>query len=92
MQSAPRILSVRTSMKRISQQSRVQTAPSAASAFGPCSAINARSRLFDLADIGKMRAQVRLVGVFAGRVDDQEQMIAAIGHHQSHRECRRDHW
>ena len=36
----------------------------------------------DLAGVRQMRAQMRLVGVLAGRVDDQRQMIAAIGDHQ----------
>ena len=29
-----------------------------------------------------MRAQMRLVGGLAGGVDDQEQVVAEIGHHQ----------
>ena len=36
----------------------------------------------DHADVGQMRAQMRLVGVLAGGVDHQEQMAAEIRHHQ----------
>ena len=56
---------------------------STASAFGPCSAISARSASESMiAVIGEVRAQMRLVLGLAGGVDDQEQMIAEIRHHQ----------
>ena len=35
-----------------------------------------------IAGVGQMRAQMRLVVVLAGGVDDQKQMVAEIRHHQ----------
>ena len=60
-----------------------QSFASADSAFGPCSAISARSasELMTQA-FGKMRAQMRLVLGLAGGVDHQKQMVAEIRDHQ----------
>ena len=53
------------------------------SAFGPCSAISARSASGSMTQVvGEMRAQMRLVLGLAGGVDDQEQVVAEIRDHQ----------
>ena len=69
-------------MNRIAATS-AQNFASTDSAFGPCSAISARSVSGSITQASeRLRAQMRLVGVLAGGVDDQEQMVAEIRHHQ----------
>ena len=69
-------------MNRIAVAS-AQSFASTNSAFGPCSAISARSASDSIdAGLRKMRAQMRLVLGLAGGVDHQEQMVAEIRHHQ----------
>ena len=46
----------------------------------------------DDADIGEMRAQMRLVFGLAGGVDDQKQMVAEIRHHQIVENAADRHW
>ena len=70
------------SMNRIAGAS-AQNFASTDSAFGPCSAISARSASDSIdAGIREMRAQMRLVLGLAGGIDHQEQMVAEIRHHQ----------
>ena len=69
-------------MNRIAGAS-AQNFASTDSAFGPCSAISARSASGSITQASdRLRAQMRLVLGLAGGVDHQKQMAAEIRHHQ----------
>jgi hypothetical protein len=69
-------------MKRISRQSGTSRAKASTAAGTLERQQRAAGEILDLDLLGDMGAKMRLVGLLAGGIDHQDQMIAGIGHHQ----------